>query len=272
VYFGIGGESLQKIMTFLTDFGTKEGYVAQLKGVALSITDAQLVDITHDISPQNIYEGAFALRFTVPSFPVGTVHVAVVDPGVGTERRGIIVTAKDHILVGPDNGLLIPTARFLGDFTVYEITNREYMSQMISPTSHGRDIFIPVAAHILKGVPFEKFGKIITDFVELDFKAAQITGKTAIGEILAIDHFGNAITNISGNEIKKVLPYGKKIALIIGNKKREMLFHKAYNFVKKGQFLTTISSSNLLEIGLNQGNAAQKLKIKPGDKVKIIFS
>lgn len=259
-------------MTFLTDFGTKDGYAAQIKGVALSITDARLIDITHDISPQNIYEGAFTLRSTVPSFPVGTVHVAVVDPGVGTERRSIIVTAKDHILVGPDNGLLIPVARLLGEFTVYEITNKEYMCQTISPTFHGRDIFAPVAAHILEGVPFEKFGNVINDFVELDFEMAEITDKTAVGAILAIDYFGNVITNIGGNEIKKVLPHGKKITLIIGNKKREVLFLKAYNFIKKNQFLATIGSSNFLEIGLNQGNAAQKLKVKPGDKVKIIFS
>ena len=257
-------------MTLLTDFGTKDGYVAQMKGVALSITNSQLIDITHDITPQNIYEGAFTLRYTVPSFPVGTVHVAVVDPGVGTERRGIIVTAKDHVLVGPDNGLLIPAARFLGDFTVYEITNKEYMCQTISPTFHGRDVFTPVAAHILEGVPFEKFGQIIADFVELDFGMAEITNKTAIGTVLAIDHFGNIITNIGGNEIKKVLPYGKSITLVIGKKKQEIWYLKAYNFVKKGQLLTTIGSSNLLEIGLNQGNAAQKLKVKPGDKVKII--
>jgi len=259
-------------MTFLTDFGTKDGYVAQMKGVALSIIDAQLIDITHDISPQNIYEGAFALRSTVSSFPVGTVHVAVVDPGVGTERRGIIITAKDHILVGPDNGLLIPAARNLGNFAVYEITNKEYMCQTISPTFHGRDIFTPVAAHILEGAPFEKFGQIVTDFVELDFGTAEITDKIAIGAVLAIDHFGNVITNIGGNKLKKVLPYGKTVTLVIGKKKQEMLFLKAYNFVKKGQLLTTIGSSNLLEIGLNQGNAAQKLKVKPGEKVKIIFN
>ena len=262
---------MQKIMTFLTDFGTKDGYVAQMKGVALSITNAQLVDITHDISPQNIYEGAFTLRSTIPSFPVGTVHVAVVDPGVGTERRGIVITAKDHILVGPDNGLLIPAARNLGNFAVYEITNKEYMCQT-SPTFHGRDIFTPVAAHILEGAPFEKFGQIVTDFVELDFGTAEITDKTAIGVVLAIDHFGNVITNIDEGALKKALPYGKTITLVIGNKKREILFLKAYNFVKKGQLLTTIGSSNLLEIGLNQGNAAQKLKVKPGEKVKIIFS
>ncbi len=243
-----------------------------MKGVAMSITDAKLVDITHDISPQNIYEGAFALRSTVSSFPVGTVHVAVVDPGVGTERRGIIITAKDHILVGPDNGLLVPAARNLGNFAVYEITNKEYMRQTISPTFHGRDIFTTVAAHILEGVPFEKFGQMITDFVELDFENAEITDKTAIGTVLVIDHFGNVVTNIDGDSLKKVLPYGKTITLIIGNKKREILFLKAYNFVKKGQLLTTIGSSNLLEIGLNQGNAAQKLKVKPQDKVKIIFS
>ena len=101
-----------KIITFLTDFGTKDGYVAQMKGVALSITDARLIDITHDIIPHNIREGAFTLRSVVPYYPTGTVHVAVVDPGVGTERKSILITTRKHILIGPDNGLLMPAAHF----------------------------------------------------------------------------------------------------------------------------------------------------------------
>ncbi len=112
-----------KRITFLTDFGTKDGYVAQMKGVASSITDARLLDITHEVAPQNIREGAFILWATAPFFPVGTVHVVVVDPGVGMERKGLIITTKKQILVGPDNGILLPTAHLLGDFIVYEITN-----------------------------------------------------------------------------------------------------------------------------------------------------
>jgi len=261
-----------KTITFLTDFGMKSGYVAQMKGVASSITDARLIDITHDITPHDIREGAFVLRSSIPYFPVGTVHVAVVDPGVGTDRKGIIITTRSQILVGPDNGLLLPAARFLGDFTVYEITNEKYMLKSISNTFHGRDIFTPVAAHIVNGVPFEKIGTRINDFVDLDFGQGTITGKTATGKIIYIDRFGNIITNIDGKRLRQFLDYNTKIKTSIKDKSKEISFVKSYDFVKKGQFLTTIGSSNLLEIGVNQGNAAQKLGVKPDDQVKILFN
>ena len=262
-----------KIITFLTDFGMKSGYVAQMKGVALSIAeDARLVDITHDITPHNIREGAFALRTIVSYFPMGTIHVAVVDPGVGTERKGIFITTRSHVLVGPDNGLLIPAARFLGDFTIYEITNEKYMLNSISNTFHGRDVFAPVAAHIINGTSFEKIGTRISDFVDLDFGKGKITDKTASGKIIYIDRFGNIITNINGVRLRKVLDFDKKIMAFIGDKQKEISFVKSYAFVKKGQLLTTISSSNYLEIGVNQGNAARKLGVKLDDKVKILFN
>jgi len=138
------------IITFLTDFGINSNYVAQMKGVTLSLVDATLIDITHDVAPHDIREGAFILRSTAPYFPIGTIHVAVVDPGVGTDRRNILITTKSQILVGPDNGLLLPAARMLGDFIVYEITNKKYMLGSVSNTFHGRDVFAPVAAYIAK--------------------------------------------------------------------------------------------------------------------------
>jgi len=262
-----------KIITFLTDFGTKSGYVAQMKGVISSLaSDIKIVDITHEITPQDINEGAFVLLTTVPYYPVGTVHLAVVDPGVGTDRKGIIITTKSQILIGPDNGLLIPAARFLGDFTVYEITNKEYMLYSISNTFHGRDIFTPVAAHILNGVPFEKIGNKTNKFINLDFGQGEVTDKSAVGKIIYIDGFGNIITNINANKLRKFLKYDKKIKISIKGKQQEIMFVKSYNFVKKGQLLATIGSSNYLEIGVNQGNAAHKLGVKPEDKVTIVFN
>lgn len=263
-----------KIITFLTDFGTKSGYPAQMKGVVSSIaSDVRSVDITHDITPQDIREGAFVLLTTVPYFPVGTVNVAVVDPGVGTERSGLIITTRSQILIGPDNGLLIPVARHLGDFIVYKITNSKYMLDSVSNTFHGRDIFTPVAAHIINGVPFEEIGNITNEFVNLDFGRGEITNKSALGKIIYIDRFGNIITNIDGIRLRAALDYDKKIMAFIGNnKQKEIMFVKSYNFVKKGQILATIGSSNFLEFGVNQGNAAKKLKVKPDDGVKILFS
>ena len=261
-----------KIMTLLSDFGNKSNYVSQMKGVTLSLTDARIVDITHEISPHNIREGAFILLSSIPFFPVGTVHVAVVDPGVGTSRRGIVVTTRTQILVGPDNGLLIPAARSLGTFTVYEIANPNLMLNAVSNTFHGRDVFTPVAAHILNGVPFEQIGPIISDFVDLDFGGFEITDKTATGKIIYIDSFGNIITNIDGFRLRHIIGYDKKIFLSIGKKQMEIPFMKTYNFVKKGELLATISSSNKFEIALNQGNAGKKLAVKPDDEVKIVFN
>lgn len=259
------------LMTFLSDFGYKSSYVSQMKGIAAGITDANLVDITHDITPHNIREGAFVLKTAVPFFPMGTVHVAVVDPCVGTSRRGIVVATNTQILVGPDNGLLIPAARGLGNFKVYEITNPQLMLKNVSNTFHGRDVFTPVAARILNGVYFEDIGPTITDYVDLNFGTFEINTKSATGQVTYVDGFGNIITNIDGNRLRIILDYDKKIMAFIGNNQREINFVKAYNYVKTGELLATVGSSNLLEFSINHGNAAEKLKIKPGDQIKILF-
>jgi len=260
-----------KVLTFLSDFGVKSAYVSQMKAIALSMTDARIVDISHEITPYNIREGAFVLMTTISYFPVGTVHVAVVDPGVGTSRKGIVVTTRTQILVGPDNGLLIPAARALGDFTVYEIANSELNLDFVSNTFHGRDIFTSVAAHILNGLLFKKIGPVIKDFTDLDFGNFEINNKTIIGKVIYIDGFGNIITNINGFALKQILNFDKKIVLFIGKKKFLIPFVKSYNFVKPKKLLATIGSSNYLEIALNQSNAAKKLGIKPDCKIKILF-
>lgn len=260
-----------KLLTFLTDFGSNSNYISQMKGIAMSITDARIVDISHDIKPYDIREGAFVLRTSIPYFPLGTVHVAVVDPGVGTNRRGIVVTTRSQILVGPDNGLLIPAARLLGDFAVYEIKNQELMAKNVSNTFHGRDIFTPVASHILNGIPFDQIGPMIYDFIDLDFGDYEITDQSAVGKIIYIDNFGNIVTNIDEKELAKFLVFNREIIVMIGEKQLKIPFIPTYNLVKKGELLSTIGSSNLFEISQNQGNAAKILKAKINDKVKIFF-
>jgi len=260
-----------KIITFLTDFGMKDGYVAQMKGLLSSMVDSKFVDITHDITPHDIREGAFILQNSVAYFPVGTVHIAVVDPGVGTTRRGIIVATRSQVLIGPDNGLLMPAAHFLGDFIVYEISNDRYKLDSISNTFHGRDIFSPVAAHIINGVPFEEIGSRIFNFVDLNFDKGKISDRSASGKIIYIDRFGNIVTNIEGNLLRKILEYDTKIAVFIGDKKQDITFVKSYNFVKKGHILATLNSNNLMEIAVNQGNATRKLGVELDDEIKVLF-
>jgi S-adenosylmethionine hydrolase len=254
-----------KVATFLTDFGVLDGYVAQMKGVILSQVDARLVDITHDVASYDIRGGAFILQSVVPFFPVGTVHVAVVDPGVGTDRRGIIVITRDYVLVGPDNGLLIPAARRLKDFTVYEISDEKNMHSSVSSTFHGRDIFAPVVARILKGVPFDELGFPVEQFVDLDFGQAEMTPSGIVGQVIHVDRFGNVITNITGVQLVDVVSFDTKIRVGIGNRSMNVPFVRSYGYVKKGMMLGTIGGSGYFEIGVNQGNAARKLQVTSGD-------
>jgi S-adenosylmethionine hydrolase len=261
-----------KRITFLTDFGTKDGYVAQMKGVASSITDARLLDITHEVSPHNVREGAFILWATAPFFPLGTIHVAVVDPGVGTERKGLIITTKKQILIGPDNGILLPTAHLLGDYIVYEITNPKYMIHPLSRTFHGRDIFAPVAAYIAQGVPFIEIGTQTTHFVDLQFSLGAHQGDHINGKVLYVDRFGNLVTNIP----RDILPTDveqKKITVVSGDHRWEHIpFFSSYGYAKQGELLITLGSNHYLEISINQGNAAQTLGIHVDAELQLFFS
>jgi S-adenosyl-L-methionine hydrolase (adenosine-forming) len=259
-------------ITFLSDFGTKDGYVAQMKGVASSITDARLIDITHEIAPHNIRQAAFILWTTAPYFPIGTVHVAVVDPGVGTQRKGLIIATKKQILVGPDNGLLLPTAHMLGDFVVYEITNPKYMIHPLSRTFHGRDIFAPVAAYIARGVPFQDIGTQTTHFVDLQFRLGEHQGDKLIGKILYVDSFGNLITNIPSDILPKDIEQ-KTLTVVSGEKRWEHVpFVSSYGFVKQGDILLAVGSTHFLEISVNQGNAAQTLGLQEDADVQLLLS
>jgi S-adenosylmethionine hydrolase len=261
-----------KLITILSDFGSKSGYPAQMKGVILNQIECKIIDITHEITPYNIQEGAFVLKNTIPKFPRGTVHIAVVDPGVGSSRRGIFVVTKDHIIIGPDNGLLMPLAHIYNDYDVYEIKKDVNNFDYTSNTFHGRDIFAPIAVKIINGLKFDEIGNKISDFIDLDFGKGSIEKKYARGSVIYFDRFGNIITNIYGKSVIDFLELNKKIIIFIEDKKYEMKFVKSYDFVKKKQMMATIGSTNLFEIAINQGNASQRLKVKPNDKIKILFS
>jgi len=260
-----------KIITFLTDFGERDSYVAQMKGVASSLTDARLIDITHEISPHDIREGALTLRATVPYYPIGTVHIAVVDPGVGTTRRGLIVTTKEHIFVGPDNGLLMPAAHLLGDIAVYEIANPSYMLPLVSSTFHGRDIFTPVAAYITNGVPFADFGPKINDAIDLNIPRPTITDEKIAGKVIHIDRFGNVITNIDEATILRMAKFDDVLRVSLGENLREIPFVRSYGHVKQGEMLVTVGSSRYLEISMSQGSAAEQFHVALDDDIAILL-
>ncbi len=257
------------IISLTTDFG--DLYPAAMKAVILRINpEVQIIDITHSIRQAGIWEGAFALYSLVRYFPQGTVHIGVVDPGVGTSRRALAIKAgpegEEQFFVGPDNGLLIPAARRLGEIEVYEITNPELMLKSgISATFHGRDIFAPAGAYLSKGTPIEVVGSEISDFVSLDFENFGIDGSFLVGEVIFADNFGNVITNIPEEVVLKFSNFGSQIEI----NSRRVPFVQTYGFVGPKKPLALIGSHGFLEIAVNKGNAALQFGLKSGDQIAV---
>jgi hypothetical protein len=258
------------IISLISDFGLKDPYVAEMKAVILSICPkARIVDITHEVEKFNIRMGAFVLASATPYFPKGTIHVAVVDPGVGTKRRPIVVVTKQAFYVGPDNGLLMLAAQKQGVTRVYHITNRKFMLPKISRTFHGRDIFTPTAAHLAKGRAPSEVGPEIYDYVIPKFAKPHLDKNTLHGVILHIDDFGNVITNISEEELRKTgIREGDDLQVELkGNTIRSKLC-TAYGQVEAQHPLAIIGSHGFLEISINQGSAAKRFKVKIGETVR----
>ncbi len=260
-------------VTFLSDFGLGSGYVSQMKGVVSSFTsEVTLIDICHEIPPQNIKAGAFVLAATVPYMPKGSVHVGVVDPGVGTSRRGIVVVTNKHIFIGPDNGLFLPAARLFGLFRVYEITNESLFQHPVSNTFHGRDIFSSIAGHILRGISFDLIGDEIHDYVDLSFPQPSFEGNMIGSEVLYVDDFGNVITGINGNRFLQYVSENDTVSIVKDDEKNTALFTRSYGFVSKGELMVTIGSHGYVEFSVNQGKANEKLGLTYGDPVQIEFT
>ncbi len=259
---------MPNIYTLTTDFGPGE-YVGALKGALLSIDpDATIVDLENSVRPQDIRHGAYVLLTAAPHFPFA-VHIGVVDPGVGTSRRALVVVAEGALLVGPDNGLLIPAARKLGLKEVREITNRKLMAQDVSSTFHGRDVFAPVAAHLMTGTKVKDVGPAIRDFVDLDFGAPKSSKDGFEGNVITNDRFGNVITNLPRSLVEKRWKIGSRVHLSLGGYEADLPLLPTYGEVERGDFLATFSSSGFLEIARREGNAAFQLHISPGLQVLV---
>ena len=259
------------VITLLSDFGLKDPYVAEMKAVILSISpQARVVDITHEIEKFNIRMGAFVLASAAPYFPPNTVHVAVVDPGVGTKRRPIIAETKRGFYVGPDNGLLMLAAHKEGIIKVYHIVNPKHMLSRVSRTFHGRDIFAPAAAHLTAGISPSEFGPAIRDYVFPEFVKPQARKGEVVGEVLHKDGFGNIISNISAEDLESAaIREGDSLLVKLGDKTLTLQFCSAYGEVPAGTYLAIIGSSNFLEVAVNQGSASRTFKAKVGDSFHI---
>ncbi|MCW4006540.1 MAG: S-adenosyl-l-methionine hydroxide adenosyltransferase family protein [Candidatus Bathyarchaeota archaeon] len=260
-----------QIITLTTDFGLKDPYAAQLKAVILTLCPkATIVDTTHQIEKFNIRNGAYTLSCAAPYFPQGTIHVAVVDPGVGTQRRPIIIQTKKGFFVGPDNGLLLLAAKPQTIIAAHQITNPKFTLPHVCSTFHGRDIFAPAAAHLANGVAIDTFGeKIAIDELETPtFASVAVQETRVMGEVLHVDGFGNVITNVYPVDVKSLNV--DLFAVELPCAQLKLGFSKTYGDVEPKQPLLLVGSHGYLEIALNQGSTADKLQIRVGDK--IVFS
>jgi len=269
---------MSAIITLTTDFGLTDAYVAAMKGVILGINpEAKLIDICHSIRPQNISQAAFVLSTAYEFFPRHTIHVVVVDPGVGTERRAVILRTPLADFVAPDNGVLSyviqqssakpinvkhPQIELAPELEAVAITKPQFWRSPVSSTFHGRDVFAPVAARLSLGSPPIDFGEAITSLTVLPLlHPYQASADTLVGHILHIDNFGNLITNIKGNNLPK-----QTITIEVGN---QFISGLSCTYEKGRGLLALIGSSGYLEVSLKGGNASTFLDAQIGNEVKV---
>lgn len=248
------------IITLTTDFGLKDPYVGIMKGVILSINpEARIIDISHQIKTGDITHAAGLIQETFTFFPKNTIHVGVVDPGVGSGRRPILIKTEDHFFVGPDNGLFWPIISAHQPVEIVHLTEKGYFLPHISHTFHGRDIFAPVAAHLSHGADPLKMGAIIRDPVPLRLPTLKKNEGLLCGQIVRVDNFGNLITNIHGEDLAQFTGTGKAV-IKVGTLTIESV-QKTYAEAKKDETLALIGSSGYLEIAVNLGRASERLGI-----------
>jgi S-adenosylmethionine hydrolase len=256
-----------KIITLTSDFGLADGYVGAMKGVILDLAaDARIVDISHAVSAHNVRHAVHVLATAVPFFPTGTIHLVVVDPGVGSQRRGIALRTRHATFVGPDNGVFTP---FLAERTAcVALTNRDTHRRSPSATFHGRDIFAPVAAHLANGLALDELGPPVLDPVSLpEAKPERRADGTVQVEIMHVDHFGNLITNLQvsewrteGSGLEGVRVHVRSSALTV---------RRVYADVPTGELLALVGSGGFLEIAVREGSAARRLELTVGDSVRV---
>jgi len=256
------------LITLTTDFGDASPYVAAMKGVILGIhPQARLLDLSHHIPPQHLRHTAFFLLHALPYFPRGVIHVIVVDPGVGSERALLYVDLDGHQLLVPDNGCWTPLAAGLSRRPVVRrLAEPLFWRPTVSATFHGRDILAPVAAWLSRGLDPDLLGPLQTKWVQLDMPAPSLEPDRVSGEVIFVDPFGNLITNISADMLASLK--GRPVRVAIGGEVVAGLA-RTYAEVAPGTLLALISSGGLLEVAVNQGSAAERLRVSAGAPVQI---
>lgn len=255
------------ILTLTTDFGLADHYVGAMKGVILGICPrAQIVDITHEVTPYEITEGAYLIAQAYRTFPKKTVHVVVVDPGVGTARRPILMEAAGQYFIAPDNGVL--SMIYLREpHKIRLLSNDKFFRHPVSRTFHGRDIFSPVAAHLAAGIPPARFGKRIEDYLKPVFQKPQRSGKrTWVGQIVKIDRFGNIITNFHSEDFPNL--ENQNVSFSVGPQEVTVIARN-YSETGPGELFAVVGSGGYYEISISQGSAAKRIGCVVGGPVEL---
>ena len=261
----------QHIITLLTDFGVHDAYVGAMKGVILDICpDAVIIDVSHQVHPFDVRQGAFLLHQAAPYFPTGTIHTAVIDPGVGTDRRRIIIKGRRGFFVGPDNGVLSLAVQKEGFVKGVEIRETKFMRPNPSPTFDGRDVFAPAAAHLACGVELEAFGPVISCMVTPPFARATRRKEKLVGEVLHVDRFGNVITNIPGSLLSSFkAEAGEVFHVKVDGQEARMTVSRTYGNVPVGTPVMVVGSSDFVEVSVNRGRACDLLQADAGSRIEI---
>jgi S-adenosyl-L-methionine hydrolase (adenosine-forming) len=258
------------VISLTTDFGLEDPYVGVMKGVILSVNpEATIVDLSHGIPSHDILAGALTVLSSCEYFPANTIHVTVVDPGVGSERRPILAITEKYAFLGPDNGVFAPVLRRMKPVGILHLTEERYFRSPVSQTFHGRDVFASVAAHLSLGTPPERFGRTIEDLIPLKWPLPRPIDKQRIsGEVLRVDKFGNLITNISAEDLAQSGISRSSIIIRIGNHAVTRMC-LSYAEASPGEPFGIIGSSGLLEISVNQASAARQLGVENSQSLEL---
>jgi S-adenosyl-L-methionine hydrolase (adenosine-forming) len=259
---------MRPVIALLSDFGTRDHYVGVMKGVIIGICpDVTLVDITHEIAPHDVMDGALELAASYKFFPAGTIFLAVVDPGVGSARRGVAAEIGDYRFVCPDNGLLSAIVRHVPPKKVVELTERRYARPTVSRTFEGRDRFAPAAAWLAKGIQLAAMGRNVADYTRVDIPLPVVGDDGIGGTVLRLDRFGNLVTNIDRKTFEK---FGKEGAVQIGAGIRTVgRLVATYADIQPGEVCALFGSTDHLELAANAGSAADALGLSRGAPIKI---
>ncbi len=257
------------IVTLTTDFGSNDHLVGAMKGIILKVNpEVQIIDISHKVIPYDILDAALTIGQAYRYFPLKAVHIVVVDPGVGTQRRPLLVSGEQHYFVAPDNGVLSMVYEKEERLTVRHVTAEHYFISPVSNTFHGRDIFAPVAAWLTKNGAAASFGEEVSDFVRFSLPKPKSANGVVKGVVLKVDNFGNAVTNLAAEDVPQLLSANTQFKITAGSKPVTK-FAQTYSQGEPGEAFALIGSSGFLEISMNRASAARTLGLQRGAEVTV---